>query len=94
MERVYLSDWLFNAGIIGFLSILFEGKEDLKEGENTLSNGRTIYIGKNYIEFEREVLEGFSDKYFNSAYERYRRTDRFIDYCREILEDIKKRNII
>lgn len=93
MERVYLSDWLFNAGIIGFLSILFEGKEDLKEGENTLSNGRTIYIGKNYIEFEREVLEGFSDKYFNSAYERYRRTDRFIDYCREILEDIKKETL-
>ncbi|PMQ01373.1 MAG: type I-B CRISPR-associated protein Cas8b1/Cst1 [Dictyoglomus sp. NZ13-RE01] len=93
MERVYLSDWLFNAGIIGFLSILLEGKEDIKEGENILSNGKTIYIGENYIQFERDILEGFSDKYFNSAYERYRRTDRFIEYCMEILEKINNKEI-
>lgn len=61
IERVYLSDWLFNAGIIGFLNII-SNKKDIDEIEN-------ITIAENYIEFDRAILKGFSQKYFQTAFE-------------------------
>ncbi|MCS7232054.1 MAG: type I-B CRISPR-associated protein Cas8b1/Cst1 [Elusimicrobiota bacterium] len=85
-EKIYISDWLFNAGIVGFLAILFEGKADLKEGENKLNNGKSIYIGENYIELDVDILEGFSDKYFSYFYKRYKRIENIEAKLQEILE--------
>lgn len=50
-HRVYMRDWFFNAGIIGFLQIVSDGKdiEDIKG----------INIGENYIEFEDDILDNF-----------------------------------
>jgi len=92
MERVYLSDWLYNSGIAGFLTILFEGKSDLKEGDNYLPNGYSVYIGDNYIEFERNALVGFADKYFSYAYNRYGRLKNFIDFVKQKLELLNSEN--
>uniref|UniRef100_A0A7C3RKY6 Type I-B CRISPR-associated protein Cas8b1/Cst1 n=1 Tax=Dictyoglomus thermophilum TaxID=14 RepID=A0A7C3RKY6_DICTH len=93
MERVYLSDWLYNSGIVGFLTILFEGKSDLKKGDNYLPNGYSVYIGDNYIEFERDVLIGFSDKYFYHAYNRYGRLRNFIDSVKQALGLLNSENV-
>lgn len=57
--RVYLRDWYYNAGIIGFLNVLSEGERNIA----TLMAQNKIRIEDNYIEFESSVLDGFFDKY-------------------------------
>jgi CRISPR-associated protein Cst1 len=61
--RVYLSDWLFNAGILGFMKILSINKNGGISDE--------IHIGDDgtYIEFTRDSLDGFTNKFFETAFQ-------------------------
>lgn len=56
-EKIYLTDWLYNAGIVGFRRIL-EASGDKKE----------IEIGNDYISFHKEILTDFDERYFSYAY--------------------------
>lgn len=47
-----MSEWLINAGIVGFVNILN-------------FNGDKVNIFNQYIEFDSSVLDGFEEKYFN-----------------------------
>lgn len=58
-EKVYLGDWLYNAGIVGLLKIY-----DFNESNND------IVRGDNYISFDRKILTDFHDKYFSFIYEK------------------------
>ncbi|BAL80395.1 type I-B CRISPR-associated protein Cas8b1/Cst1 [Caldisericum exile] len=78
--KVYLSDWLFNAGIIGFLKIMTN---------DNIEDQKIVTIGENYIEFERESIKGFSEKYFNTAFKQYGRYDRTLQTLKEFLEDLR-----
>jgi CRISPR-associated protein Cst1 len=80
-ERVYLSDWLYNAGIIGFLKIV---TNDDIDSENS------IEIGENYIEFDRSALQGFSSKYFSFAFNQYGRYYNILNTLEEFLSDLDK----
>ena len=57
--KVYLGDWFFNAGIIGFLNILEHAEKD--------------YVVKrdNYIQFDSEDLRNFEDDYFKYFFDKY-----------------------
>ena len=57
--RIYLKDWFYNAGIVGFLRILEENQDEFAT------------IKENYIEFETEKLKRFAKYYFNYFFERY-----------------------
>ncbi|ACM59280.1 CRISPR-associated protein Cst1 [Caldicellulosiruptor bescii] len=85
-ERVYLGDWAYNAGIIGFIEIMLDGED--------IDSQNIITIGLNYIEFERESLRGFSDKFFKKAYQRYPRTDEIINEGKDLLEQLNNRSDI
>ncbi len=50
--RLQLSDWLYNAGVIGFLNILES------EGDSYEAEGQEIL-------FDKSVLDNFEEKYFN-----------------------------
>ena len=56
-ETVYIGDWLYNAGIIGFLRIM--------QANGKLDN---VTIADNSVSFDRSVLGDFTDCYFNFAY--------------------------
>lgn len=59
MEKIYCGDWLYNAGIVGFLKIFdFNGSSN------------NIVKGDNFIEFERDILRDFQDKYFSFLYQK------------------------
>ncbi|WMJ79118.1 type I-B CRISPR-associated protein Cas8b1/Cst1 [Clostridium sp. MB40-C1] len=58
--RLELSDWLYNAGIVGVVKIL----EDSEVSYDT---------GINYVEFDDSVLENFSQKYFNYFIKKYKK---------------------
>lgn len=74
--RLELSDWQFNAGLLGFYNVLKYA-------------GDKVTIGDNYIEFNIDVLEEFEEKYFDyliNTYEGITHWDRFnkyFDYLRE-----------
>lgn len=57
--KVYLNDWFYNAGIIGFLRILYENDNEFVIRKN------------NYIEFDTEELRNFHKCYFNYFFKKY-----------------------
>ena len=88
-----LKDWLFNAGLLGFINIL---------GEEARNNGELEIDDKNrLIRFSRKVLENFEYKYFDFFIKRYGKTltygkilefDKYIDEFEENGEKIKSIN--
>lgn len=78
MEKltVKMNDWLKNAGILGLYRILIEA-----------GNGDEIVVEENSISFSGELLENFSEKYFNYFINNYKKTlslFSLIDYASEI----------
>lgn len=66
MHRVYLRDWYFNAGIVGFLKVLTNSAADLNEAP-LVQDGHLV-IGDNFIEFDNAALEGFTEKFTRMAF--------------------------
>lgn len=62
--RIYLKEWFYNAGIIGFLRIL-------KHNEDEFAT-----IKQNYIEFETENLRNFHKYYFQYFFDIYNVEER------------------
>ena len=94
MERVYIADWLYNAGIVGFLRAL--GGRDIENGKLLDASGREIEgvkIGDNYFEFDREVVRGYTERFLRLAAEKYCHSEN-IDVTnieREQIENFAKR---
>ncbi len=64
--RVYMRDWYFNAGIVGFLEILLtdEEKDEIishQESEHFSFREDKILIEENYIQFHSSVLAKYID---------------------------------
>lgn len=88
-----LKDWLFNAGLLGFINIL---------GEEARNNGELEIDDKNrLIRFSPKVLENFEYKYFDFFIKRYGKTltygkilefEKYIDEFEENGEKIKSIN--
>ena len=88
-----LKDWLFNAGLLGFINIL--GKEAKNNGELEFDNKNRL------IRFSPKVLENFEYKYFDFFIKRYGKTltygkilefEKYIDEFEENGEKIKSIN--
>ena len=88
-----LKNWLFNAGLLGFINIL---------GEEAKDNGELEIDDKNrLIRFSPKVLENFEYKYFDFFIKRYGKTltygkilefEKYIDEFEENGEKIKSIN--
>lgn len=57
--RIYLNEWFFNAGIVGFLRILEH------------NNDNFVQINENYIEFDTADLKNFHKYYFKYFFDTY-----------------------
>ena len=88
-----LKDYLFNAGLLGFINIL--GEETKKNGELEIDNKNRL------IRFSPKVLENFEYKYFDFFIKRYGKTltygkilefEKYIDEFEENEEKIKSIN--
>lgn len=79
--KIYLSDWQFNAGIVGLCNILeFAGDE--------------IFRGEDYIQLDLNHLEHFEEKYFNYFIDKYKETTpwyRIVAY-KHIMESHENNN--
>ena len=79
--KVYLNDWFYNAGIVGFLRILEVNEDEFAIRKN------------NYIEFDTEDLRNFHKYYFNYFFKKYNvaesvknRTKNSFDYLENNIE--------
>ena len=87
MERIYLNDWLYNAGIVGFLRInnhLWELKDEklISKDENLLK------IGDNYIEIDREIFDGFTDRFFNYTFSLYGKYYTVLEQLQNLINNL------
>ena len=57
--KIYLNEWFYNAGIIGFLRIIKHSKVNF------------VQKGENFIEFDIENLRNFDKLYFQYFYDIY-----------------------
>lgn len=81
--KVYLNDWFYNAGIVGFLRILEENDDEFAIKKD------------NYIEFDTENLRNFHKYYFNYFFRKYNiaesvktRTENSFDYLENNIETV------
>ena len=90
-----LKDWLFNAGLLGFINIL--GEEAKNNGELEIDNKNRL------IRFSPKVLENFEYKYFDFFIKRYGKTltygkilefEKYIDEFEENGEKIRSINAL
>lgn len=65
--RLYLSEWFFNMGLVGFRRIL----EYAQECGNTSLSSYDFKIEDNYIEFDIGILEQFHNHYFDYFLDKY-----------------------
>lgn len=79
--KLYLKDWMYNCGLIGFLRIL-------KHNEDNFA-----WMKENYIEFDSENLRNFSEYYFkyffdknNIAQKLKERTSKSFEYLENYIE--------
>lgn len=81
--KVYLSDWLFNAGILGFIRIHSIRDTDI---------WRSIKIGEDgtYIEFSRDIMHGFTNKFFETAFQFHGKYDSIKLWLEEIKNDLAR----
>lgn len=57
---VTLGDWMWNASVVGFINIV--GEEHIN------------YVGQDTIEFSKDILENFEEKYFGYLIKTYKKT--------------------
>lgn len=97
-HRVYMRDWYFNAGIVGFLEILLTDDEKNKiisnKDEEVFSlRGGKIVIEDNYLEFEASALAqngNFAHLMFQKAFDNYGKHKSYIEKLEKIKELISE----
>lgn len=60
IKRLYLGNWLYNAGLLGFYRMLKKANKEVNYRDN-------------YIEFDTEVLNYFQFDYFNYFIEEHKK---------------------
>lgn len=92
-EKIYLGDWLYNAGILGFLNILngwnTEEYWHIKDGELISEQPDKLKFYENYIEIDRSIFKGYAEKYFDYAFNMYGRYYDIKALLEKSLKEIK-----
>ncbi len=79
-HRIYLRDWYFNAGIIGFLTIATDGRG--------LDSIPSLAIGENYVEFENDIFDGFEERFIKHAFLKFFNTHAYLQRLQKVQKDL------
>jgi CRISPR-associated protein Cst1 len=89
-ERVYLRDWYYNAGIVGFLKVISDGNLDI---ERLKDFGDKLYIGEDYIEFDLNILDNFEEKFYRQIFLKYFDLKQYQARINKALKDEKNNQV-
>ena len=84
-HRVYMRDWYFNAGIVGFLRVI--SNEAMPDA---LEKVEGLELGGNYIEFDDIVLEDFEKKFIRQAFLMLKDISIYNRKIKNVIEEIEK----
>lgn len=90
MIKIYLKDWYYNAGIIGFIYVLSEGKRQIDDIKNMFNQG--LKIGENFLEFDPNILNGFYEKYIKLAFDIFFDLDNYKERFHKLMSKITSEN--
>lgn len=76
--KIYLGDWFFNSGIVGFLRILKHNNDNFAQ------------IKENYITFDTKDLKNFHKYYFNYFFDKYNVGIKISDRIKQSFDKIEK----
>ncbi|MCM8822545.1 MAG: type I-B CRISPR-associated protein Cas8b1/Cst1 [Candidatus Omnitrophica bacterium] len=79
--KVYLRDWYFNAGIIGFLKIIADGRK--------LEDISYLVFGENYIEFNDDIFNGFEEKFIKHVFLKFFNVEAYLKRLQKAQQDLK-----
>lgn len=79
-NKIYLRDWYFNAGIIGFLTIAANGIR--------LENIPSLSVGENFIEFENEIFNGFEEKFIKHAFLKFFNIQAYLNKLEKVRKEL------
>ncbi|BCB96813.1 type I-B CRISPR-associated protein Cas8b1/Cst1 [Dissulfurispira thermophila] len=79
-HKIYLRDWYFNAGIIGFLTIAADGR-----GLDSISS---LSINENFIEFENDIFEGFEEKFIKYAFIKFFNVQAYVQRLQKAQKEV------
>jgi CRISPR-associated protein Cst1 len=83
-----MRDWYFNAGIVGFLSTITDGRPlDEIEGIEGLT------VGDNFIEFEDEIFNGFAENFKKQAFLKFFNQAAYLNRLQNYLGELEKKKI-
>lgn len=83
--KIYTKDWYFNAGIVGFLKVLFDGNF-----QNLETTNYEININENFIEFDIKALDNFEEKFNKQLFLNYFNKQQYLAYIDKSLKQRKK----
>ena len=84
-HKVYANNWYFNAGIIGFLNVIFE--------DEVPKNNNHIEIGENYIEFDNEIFNNFGEKLEKQLFEHLFRIETYTGKLNKLVDEYQNNEI-
>ncbi|MDQ7056755.1 MAG: hypothetical protein Q9M89_10060 [Persephonella sp.] len=90
-DKVYLSDWLYNAGIVGFLKIN-DHLWEIKNEKIVSKDEDLLKIKDNYVEFDRKIFDGFAERFFDYAFNQYGRYENLIKLFNDYINDLNSLN--
>lgn len=82
-SRIYLRDWYFNAGVIGFLTIVADGRE--------LGGIPSLVFGENYIEFDNDIFDGFEEKFIKHGFLKFFNIQAYLQRLQKAQKDLTDR---
>ncbi len=88
--KVYLRDWYFNAGIIGFLYVLSDGNINIEKIKKQFKED--LVVGDNFLIFDSNILNGFFDKYIKISFNELFDIDEYKERIQNLLKNIDDKN--
>ncbi|MCX7589782.1 MAG: type I-B CRISPR-associated protein Cas8b1/Cst1 [Patescibacteria group bacterium] len=84
--QIYLRDWYYNSGIIGFLRVIADGEDNLDYIQKKYKN--KLIIDENYLEFDKNILKDFFEKFRKNLFVDYFKFDEYKDRVQRLLNKI------
>ncbi len=75
-----MRDWYFNAGIIGFLTVIADGRG--------LDSIPSLTVGENYVEFDNVIFDDFEEKFIKHAFLKFFNTQAYLQRFQKVLKDL------
>jgi len=85
---LYLGDWYYNAGIIGFINTIGENEPNIDRISEKF--GKDLEIGENYLIFDSKILTDFLEKFEKTTFLNFFESGFYANNSETLIEELKQ----